>query len=78
MGPVTGEHTRLRADIDQTLPPLAPPAMELKAAAALLFIRKELAGSGNDASWLRALHEQERLLPEVVRRQCLRWAGRDD
>jgi len=76
--PVTGEHTRLRDDIEKTLKQLEIHAMELKAEDALQFIRKELAGSGNDASWLRSLHEQERLLPEVVRRQCLRWAGRDD
>ena len=76
--PVTGEHRRLRDDIDSTLKQLEIHAMELKAEDALQFIRAELAGSGNDASWLRALHDEERLLPEVVRRQCLRWAGRDD
>ena len=76
--PVTGEHTRLRDDIEKTLELLEIHAMELKAEDALLFIRNELKGSGNDASWLRSLHQEERLLPEVVRRQCLRWAGRND
>lgn len=25
--------------------------------------------------WLRGLHDKERLLPEVVRQQVLRWSG---
>jgi carboxylate-amine ligase len=30
--------------------------------------------AGNDAAWIRRTHEQEHLLAEVVRQQCLRWS----
>jgi carboxylate-amine ligase len=73
--PVTGEHRRLRDDIEATLQKLEIHAMELKAEGALSFIRAELAGDGNDATWLRGVQAQENLLPEVVRQQCLRWSG---
>ncbi|HEY4080053.1 MAG TPA: YbdK family carboxylate-amine ligase [Burkholderiaceae bacterium] len=75
--PTTGEHRRLRDDIETLLQTLEIHAMELKAEAALQFIRDELRGAGNDASWLRDLHGHEQLLPEVVRRQCARWAGNE-
>ena len=52
--------------------------MELKAEDAIAFLRAELAGDGNDATWLRRLHARERLLPEVVRRQCRRWEAADE
>ncbi|MBK6854356.1 MAG: glutamate--cysteine ligase [Burkholderiales bacterium] len=73
--PTTGEHRRLRDDIAGTMTRLEIHAMELKAEGALKFIRDELAGHGNDATWLRSVHASEQLLPEVVRRQCLRWEG---
>jgi glutamate---cysteine ligase / carboxylate-amine ligase len=73
--PSTGEHRTLRDDITATLQALEIHAMELKAEAALTYIRDELAGVGNDASWLRGVHDREQLLPEVVRQQCLRWEG---
>ena len=50
--------------------------MELQAEGALNFIRAELAGDGNNATWLRGVQARENLLPEVVRRQCLRCLGR--
>jgi carboxylate-amine ligase len=73
--PSTGEHRRLRDDIEASLQTLEIHAMELGAEDALRFIRDELNGSGNDATWLRGVQERENLLPEVVRQQCLRWAG---
>ena len=50
--------------------------MELQAEGALNFIRAELAAEDNDATWLRGVQARENLLPEVVRRQCLRCLGR--
>ncbi|MDY0745885.1 YbdK family carboxylate-amine ligase [Paucibacter sp. R3-3] len=73
--PKTGEHRTLRDDIESTLKALEIHAMELKAEGAIALIRSELAGFGNDAAWLRSIQAKENLLPEVVRRQCLRWAG---
>jgi len=73
--PSTGEHRRLRDDIEASLQALEIHAMELGAEDALRYLRKELAGAGNDASWLRGVHAREQLLPEVVRQQCRRWAG---
>ena len=75
--PKTGEHRLLRDDLEATFAALEIHAMELKAEAAIALLRAELAGNGNDASWIRATAAREKLLPEVVRRQCLRWAGRD-
>ncbi len=73
--PKTGEHRSLREDIEATLKALEVHAMELKAEDGLNYLRAELAGTGNDATWLRSLHAKEKLLPEVVRQQCLRWAA---
>jgi carboxylate-amine ligase len=74
--PKTGEHRTLRDDIQATLAALEIHAMELQAEEAIRYLRVELARDGNDATWIRAAHERERLLNEVVRQQCLRWAGR--
>jgi carboxylate-amine ligase len=74
--PKTGQHRGLREDITETLARLEEHAIVLKAEGALQFIRSELAGHGNDAHWIRATQDRERLLPEVVRQQTLRWAGR--
>ncbi|WP_077033714.1 YbdK family carboxylate-amine ligase [Pelomonas sp. KK5] len=74
--PKSGVHRTLREDIEATFAAIEIHAMELKAEDGIRLLRGELAGTGNDASWLRGLHDRERLLPEVVRRQCLRWAGR--
>ena len=74
--PQTGEHRSLRDDITATLAALEEHAIELRAEGALRFIRNELAGHGNDANWIRAAQDRERLLPEVVRQQTQRWAGR--
>ncbi len=73
--PLTGEHRRLREDIETTLQAIEGHAADLKAEGALSYLRAELAGSGNDATWLRGVQAREHLLPEVVRQQCLRWDG---
>jgi len=75
--PGTGEHRRLRDDIAALFKSLEIHAMELKAEPALQLLAAEVEGLGNDAGWLRAQHEDDPLLPELVRRQCQRWAGRD-
>ncbi|MGD9833512.1 MAG: glutamate--cysteine ligase, partial [Piscinibacter sp.] len=74
--PKTGEQRTLREDIEASFAALEIHAMELEAEDAIRLLRTELAGDGNDASWIRAAWEREHLLPEVVRQQCLRWAGR--
>ena len=78
--PKTGEHRTLRDDILATFDALEIHAMELKAEGAIQLLRHELAnggtGGGNDSSWIRATMAREQLLPEVVRQQCQRWAGR--
>ena len=73
--PKTGEHRSLRDDIEATFVALEVHAMELEAEGAIALLRAELAGPGNDASWIRDAFRRERLLPEVVRQQCRRWAG---
>ncbi|WP_425257266.1 YbdK family carboxylate-amine ligase [Rubrivivax sp. RP6-9] len=74
--PRSGEHRTLRDDLVVMLDKLAPHAQVLRAEGALAYIRGELNGLGNDATWIRATQDRERLLPEVVRQQTLRWAGR--
>ncbi|HSM22951.1 MAG TPA: YbdK family carboxylate-amine ligase [Rubrivivax sp.] len=76
--PKTGEHRLLRDDIQRTFALLEPHAAALHAEGALALLRAELAGDGNDAGWIRRVYEEERLLPEVVRQQTLRWAGRGE
>jgi carboxylate-amine ligase len=74
--PATG-HTRvLRDDLDQLFTDIAPHAAALQADNAIRLLRAELSGLGNDAAVLRRTMHQERLLPEVVRQQVQRWAGR--
>jgi len=73
--PKTGEHRTLREDIAATFEALEVHAMELRAEGAIELLRAEMAGDGNDASWIRSTFRRERLLPEVVRQQCRRWAG---
>ena len=75
--PSTGEHRTLRDDINATFAKLEVHAMELKAEEALQLLKTEVDGIGNDAAWLRRLHEREGMLAEVVRQQTHRWAGRE-
>ncbi|NCT84346.1 MAG: glutamate--cysteine ligase [Comamonadaceae bacterium] len=74
--PETGEHRVLRDDLSAVLGRLEPHAAELRAEPALQHIRRELNGSGNDATWLRGVEAREHLLPEMVRQAARRWHGR--
>ncbi len=76
--PSTGEHRTLRDDLLALFDKLEVHAMELRAEEALLLLRQDVSETGNDARWLRRLYEREHQLPEVVRRQTLRWAGQPD
>lgn len=73
--PQTGEHRSLREDIAATMEKIVPHAEALRAQPALQLLREELAGTGNDATWIRRVQAREHLLPEVVRQQCLRFSG---
>ena len=73
--PASAEHRTLREDLYLTFASLQPHAVALGAEPALALLRGELAGTGNDAGWIRAQQGREHLLAEVVRRQCLRWRG---
>jgi glutamate---cysteine ligase / carboxylate-amine ligase len=74
--PETGHARVLRDDLDQLFTDIAPHAAALQADNAIRLLRAELSGLGNDAAVLRRTMHQERLLPEVVRQQVQRWAGR--
>jgi carboxylate-amine ligase len=74
--PRTGEHRTLREDLAITFAALAPHALALRAEPALRLLAGELHGLGNDAAWIRRCHADDPFLHEVVRRQCVRWAGR--
>ena len=75
VNPSTGEHGVLRDEILASFDKLEVHAMELRAEDAISYLRREVLGGGNDASWLRQVQEREHLLPEVVRQQALRWQG---
>jgi carboxylate-amine ligase len=74
--PGSGDSRGLRDDLDQVFTALTGTAQALGADNAIRLLRAELSGLGNDAAHLRRSMNQERLLPEVVRQQTLRWAGR--
>jgi len=75
--PRTAEHQSLRTLIAQTLADVEMHAIELHAERGLALIREQIAGEpGTDAGWLRAVQAQQQFLPELVRRQCLRFEGR--
>lgn len=73
--PATGEHRVLRDDLATLLGRLDNHAADLGAEPALQLLRQEIAGTGNDAAWLRRLEQEHHLLPEVVRRATQRWHG---
>jgi carboxylate-amine ligase len=73
--PKTGEHRVLRDEVRASFDALEIHAMELRAEPAIALLRAELDGDGNDATWIRKVEQRERMLPEVVRQQCLRWKG---
>ncbi len=71
--PRTAEHRSLRDDILATVERVSPHATALGCDAACRTLAEDAAGRGNDATWLREQFAAERNLPEVVRRQTLRW-----
>jgi len=73
--PTSGEHRLLRDDLLSIFDKLEVHAMELRAEEAIVLLRNEIKGLGNDAGWIRQQQEREHLLPEVVRLQSLRWQG---
>jgi carboxylate-amine ligase len=76
--PRTAEHETLRTLIARTLRDVEMHAIELRAERGLALIRDQLArADGTDAAWLRGVQADEQYLPEVVRRQCLRFEGRE-
>ncbi|GAA4406828.1 YbdK family carboxylate-amine ligase [Quisquiliibacterium transsilvanicum] len=74
--PKTGAHRSLREDILSTIERIRPHAAALGCEAACRQLGEDAAGRGNDATWIRQQYAKELLLPEVVRRQTLRWSGR--
>jgi glutamate---cysteine ligase / carboxylate-amine ligase len=69
-----GEPVPVRTAIARTLEELAPHAADLKAESGLDEIRDAVAMTATtEADWLRGVQAKENYLPEVVRRQCLRW-----
>ena len=74
--PKSGEQRSLREDLHRVFAAIEIHAMELQAEGAIRFLRQEMEAVGNDAAWIRNTQAHERLLPEVVRQQTLRWAGR--
>jgi carboxylate-amine ligase len=73
--PKSGEHRVLRDEVRASFDALEIHAMELQAEPAIALLRAELDGDGNDATWIRKVEQRERMLPEVMRQQCLRWNG---
>jgi carboxylate-amine ligase len=71
--PHSHEHRTIRDDIAATLARIEAHAIALGAEDACRQVRDDIAGRGNDASWIRATHAREGSLAEVVRQQCLRW-----
>ncbi len=72
--PATAEHRPLRALIRETINRVEGHAIDLKAEAGLKLLRDQLdSDSASDAAWLREVQAGEQFLPEVVRRQCLRF-----
>lgn len=74
--PASGRTRVLRDDLDRLFTHIARHATALQADNAIRLLRAELSGLGNDAAALRRTMHQEHLLPEVVRQQVQRWAGR--
>ncbi len=71
--PRSGEHRSLREDILATLERIRPHSSALGCEDACKQLGEDAASRGNDAGWIRQEYARERLLPEVVRRQTLRW-----
>lgn len=73
--PSTGEHRPLRDDLLTLFARIEAHAIDRNAEPAIALLRQSVVADGNDATWLRRMHERERQLAEVVRLQTGRWAG---
>lgn len=73
--PETGRHVGLREAIWESFRVLSDHADALGCTDELEYLALEIDNVGHDADWLRRLHSDEDLLPEVVRRQTCRWHG---
>jgi glutamate---cysteine ligase / carboxylate-amine ligase len=76
--PKSHEHRSVAADILETLDRIEQHAIELGCEAACTELRRVVDNRGSDAAWLRKLADDGATLPEMVRRQCLIWQGRDE
>jgi carboxylate-amine ligase len=73
--PASGQHRVLRDEILSSFESLAPHAVALRAEEALVILRQEVTGRGNDAAWLRQVEARDHLLPDMVRQAAQRWHG---
>jgi carboxylate-amine ligase len=70
------EHRTVRDELLRSFEAIEQHAMELKADQAIAQLRESVLEDQSDTAWLRAQYAEARSLPEVVRRQCLRWSQR--
>jgi carboxylate-amine ligase len=74
--PVSAVHRPLRELILETISAVEMHAIELHAERGLTLLKEELAREpSTDAAWLRDAQTREQFLPEVVRRQCVKFEG---
>jgi len=74
--PQTAEHRPLRELIRETIHRVGNHAVALKAEEGLHHLLDALREPlGSDATWLREVQRREQFLPEMVRRQCVRFEG---
>jgi carboxylate-amine ligase len=73
VNPQTRQTVLLAEDIRETLRALAPHAAALESTVALDALMAMTQSEGNDATWLRKLHADNKTLPDVVRQQAARW-----
>jgi len=71
--PKTRKSVLIADDIRSTLRELSGHAASLGSTAALEALLAVTMGEGNDAAWLRRAYAEAKTLPDVVRRQALRW-----
>jgi carboxylate-amine ligase len=67
------QQQRLRDALPTLLDTLRPHARALGAEPALEWLAQDLAGSGSDADWLRAVRADGADLPDLVAQSCQRW-----
>jgi len=73
-----GRSVGIAEDILATLRTLAPYARALESESALAALATLVLRAGNDAAWLRRVHDESGTLPDVVRRQSALWMNGED